>query len=121
MLYAHGLDHRDFDLAESVFDPDCYVHGTVAAGPMADYWPKIRKRVEEYARTMHVMSNVLIEEDADGRASVETYCVAYHLEPLAGGPPWIVAVRYMDLVAETASRWKISERRVERFWERDEL
>jgi 3-phenylpropionate/cinnamic acid dioxygenase small subunit len=122
LRYAQAIDCRDFDRAASIFSADCFVHGTFASGPLSDYWPKIRERVEEYGRTMHLVGNILIDESGeDGTAQTDTYCIAYHLEPIEGDSPWVVAVRYTDRLAETEDGWKVIDRSVQLVWERDAL
>jgi hypothetical protein len=120
--YAHGLDQRDFDLAGSIFSPDCVIQGTFASGSVSEYWPEICERVKEYERTMHLMGNIYIEEtDPGGRAKTETYCIAHHLDPVGGGSPWIIAVIYSDVVERSGDHWQVVERRVAKIWEKESL
>lgn len=124
--YAHGLDQKDFGLAERVFAPGCVVAGSVARGPVETYFPQIRAKVEEYGRTMHLLGQVRIDDEVGAQAaSVVTYCVAYHVEPVAGGAPWVIGVAYHDTVGQIATdhgpRWRITARRVEKVWERHEV
>jgi hypothetical protein len=122
MQYAHGLDRREFAVAQAIFAPGCEVQGTFASGVVEDYFPRIRERVEQYGRTAHFIANVYIEDvDAD-RSATETYCVAYHLDPLIGGEkPWVIAVRYVDDVARGPAGWQVVRRRVDEFWQRDHI
>jgi 3-phenylpropionate/cinnamic acid dioxygenase small subunit len=121
MAYAHGLDNRDFEQARATFAPGCQVTGAYVAGPVDDYFPKIRARVELYARTAHFISNIYVE-DLDGeRAATQAYCTAYHLDPFDGSKPWVIAVRYSDVVTRLEDGWKVTERHVDEFWQRDSI
>jgi hypothetical protein len=121
--YAHGLDTRDFDRARAVFRDDCRVDGTVHQDDIAPYWEQLVRGVLAYDATMHFMGNQYVDvtPGAD-TGSVETYAVAYHIEPAGSGrDDLVMGVRYRDDVTRDGAGWVIVHRAVTPVWVRGPL
>jgi SnoaL-like domain len=121
--YAHGLDVRDFGASRAVFRDDCYVKGSVREDPIDPYFEFLTAGVQRFEATMHFMGNqyVAVGPDAD-EGFVETYAVAYHLEPAGSGrQDLVMGVRYLDTVAREGDSWLIARRTVIPQWVRGPL
>ena len=120
LLYARGVDRRDWGLVRSCFSDDAFVDGTRSTGPVDAYLAELRPGVERWAATMHVMANQLASVEGD-RASLETYAVAFHWAEAPAGTPHpdnlIVGVRYHDELARQGDRWVITRRVVSGDWQ----
>jgi hypothetical protein len=121
LLYARGIDRRDWALVRSCFADDAFVDGSRAALPIDAYLEQLRPGVEFFPVTMHFMGNQLADvDDATGDVHVETYAVAYHFkaEPAGTEHPdnLVVGVRYHDHVARTPAGWRIVRRAVSGDW-----
>jgi hypothetical protein len=120
LLYARGVDRRDWELVRSCFSADAFVDGTRSTGHVDAYLADLRPAVERWASTMHVMANQLVALDGD-RASMETYAVAFHWAAAPAGGPGpdnlIVGVRYHDELARQGDRWVITRRVVSGDWQ----
>ena len=118
--YARGLDTRDFDAARAVFRDDCRVKGSVHEDDIDPYWAQLVPGVRAYEATMHFMGNqyVDVEPGAD-TGFVETYAVAYHMEPAdSGRADLVMGVRYQDTVARDGDGWLIANRVAKPVWVR---
>jgi hypothetical protein len=121
--YAHGLDTRDFDAARAVFRDDCTVKGSVVEAPIDPYWEQLVPGVRSFEATMHFMGNQYcdVEPGAD-TGYVETYAVAYHMEPPdSGREDLVMGVRYCDDVARHDDGWLIVKRAAIPVWIRGPL
>jgi 3-phenylpropionate/cinnamic acid dioxygenase small subunit len=112
--YPLLLDRGDFDGVGELF-----AHAIVYSGGgiLADHDPKrmakmFRDWVQTYdgsPRTRHMISNVIITPDGDGRAIVLSYVMVFQqtdavpLQPVIGGD-------YRDTVAKVDGRWRFVER-----------
>jgi hypothetical protein len=122
--YAHGIDTDDWQKVASVFHSECQVEGTLKSAAIRPYLETLEPGVKAYAATLHFMGNQYVELSVDGdpdRAYVETYAVAYHIEPEdSPNADLVMGVRYCDTairVAELAD-WRIIHRSVIRQWHR---
>ncbi len=118
--YARGIDRIDFDLVRSNFHPDCVVHGTVVSGPLDPYLDWTEKELAKFEATLHVMGNQYVDlvEGAD-EGHVETYAVAYHMQPEESGiDDLVLGLRYCDDVARFGDRWLITARTAVPQWVR---
>ena len=121
--YAHGLDTRQFDKARAVFRDDCTVKGSLVEAPIDPYWSNLVPGVQAYEATMHFMGNQYadVEPGAD-TGYVETYAVAYHMEPTdSGRADLVMGVRYCDDVAREGDGWLIVKRTAIPVWVRGPL
>lgn len=110
--YAHGLDTRDFDRARAVFRDDCTVKGSIGEDAIDPYFGRLRDGVLAYEATMHFMGNQYVEvEPGANTGFVETYAVAYHMEPPGSDrDDLVMGVRYQDHVERDGEGWKIVRR-----------
>ena len=122
--YAHGIDTDDWQKVASVFHADCEVQGTLRSAPIHPYLEALEPGVKAYEATLHFMGNQYVELARDGdpdRGHVETYAVAYHLEP-EGSPhdDLVMGVRYCDTVIRVPDLddWRIIHRHVVKQWHR---
>ncbi len=122
MRYARGIDRRDYALVRSCFTPDAHTdYGWIYQGPLDGLIARIESGLRGFAMTMHFMGNELIEVEGD-RASMETYCVAYHqpAAPDRGKDLMIMGLRYLDTLVRTPGGWRISHRELKQEWRRDD-
>ncbi|WP_231639104.1 nuclear transport factor 2 family protein [Sphingomonas profundi] len=108
---ARALDRCDETLLRSLFHEDAtddhgYFKGT--AGELADWVFPLLRTME---RTMHTISNVLVDVSGD-RAASEAYFVAYHdLRDAEGAAMRMTAAgRYLDRFERRQGVWKFSHR-----------
>lgn len=125
--YAHGIDTDDWQKVASVFHPDCVVEGTLQSADIRPYLAALEPGVKQYEATLHFMGNQYVELALDGdpdRGRVETYAVAYHIEP-EGSPhaDLVMGVRYCDTVQRVPELrdWRIIRRHVVKQWHRGPL
>jgi hypothetical protein len=121
LRYAYGIDTDDWKLVASVFHPDCRVRGTLREDAIGPYLQALEPGVKQYHATLHFMGNQYVSVDGD-RGHVETYAVAYHIEP--DGSPYpdlIMGVRYQDDVIRVGDGWQILRRNVVKQWHRGPL
>ncbi|MER5181563.1 nuclear transport factor 2 family protein [Streptomyces sp. NPDC002896] len=121
MLYARGVDRRDWQLVRSCFADGAFVAGTRDALPVDEYLARLRPGVECFPVTMHFMGNQLADVDEGCRSGqVETYAVAYHFQGDTAGADHpdnlVVGVRYHDEVVCTEQGWRIIRRSVSGDW-----
>jgi len=125
--YAHGIDTDDWEKVASVFHPDCRVEGTMQSAEIGPYLEALEPGVKAYAATLHFMGNQFVELSVDGdpdRGHVETYAVAYHMEPEGSErADLVMGVRYCDTVVRVAALedWRIILRKVVKQWHRGPL
>lgn len=108
--YCRGVDRMDEDLVRSCYHPDATdEHGSFSGG-VEEYIAWCWKLLRRYDRTMHYLSNTLIDIDK-GKAQVESYGVALH-EGAAQYPErnLTVGFRFVDIFEYRGSQWKILHR-----------
>lgn len=127
LRYAHGLDTDDWEKVASVFHPECQVEGTMRTDGIGPYLEALEPGVKQYEATLHFMGNQYVDHAIDttpDTARVETYAVAYHIEP-EGSPhaDLVMGVRYCDTVIRVAALedWRIIHRKVVKQWHRGPL
>lgn len=118
--YAYGIDVRDGQMVGSCFDRDARIDGTVFAGSLGEYLPRLLAAVRVYGATMHHLGTQLIEVEGDV-ATAQTYAIAHHFRDAAGTEEdLVVGVRYDDRLRRGADRrWRIVERTVKSMWRRE--
>jgi hypothetical protein len=125
--YAHGIDTDDWQKVASVFHPDCQVEGTLRTAAIRPYLEALEPGVKAYEATLHFMGNQYVEFAPAGdpnQAQVETYAVAYHIEPEGSpNPDLVMGVRYCDTVVRVPELedWRIIRRHVIKQWHRGPL
>lgn len=121
--YAHAVDTFDEDLLGRVFTDDgrmrVYHPGEdepfrdLQGGDKIALVPRTMKPA--YRRTMHQMTNHLMEIDGD-RATGTVLCVARHLAP-DGKSALSVLIRYEDVYRRETSGWRIADRKIRFLWD----
>jgi hypothetical protein len=120
LQYARGLDTREFSASRAVFSDDCTLKGALGENTIDGYFPGLVEGVQRYEATMHFMGNQYVDlEPGADHGHVETYAVAYHLEP-DGSPlaDLLMGVRYQDDVERRDGAWKIVRRVAVAQWRR---
>jgi fatty-acyl-CoA synthase len=129
--YARGVDRRDWDLVRDCYHPDAWdSHGAYAGGVdgLIDW---LRERHRGVSRSMHIITNVLVEFAGPDLAVSEAYSITtqhvtdvdgpalrmYRVDPATAGVPgaiWETEVRcrFVDRVERRAQRWRIAHRTV---------
>jgi hypothetical protein len=115
--YCRGIDRCDRELLMSVYWPDGVDNHGMFNGRASDYCDYVIPLLQTMARTMHHLTNILIELDGLEMARVETYFLALH-ELKNGGElsELVVAGRYLDRFDRRGGEWKIKERFVLLDW-----
>lgn len=114
--YARGIDRCDAALLQRVWWPGCQVD--YGSGEIdAHAWSaEIVVALAAMLRTQHFLGNILIEVEQD-RATVETYCRAYHeVEGESGRIDMEVGGRYLDRLEKRNGEWRIAHRRYVLDW-----
>jgi 3-phenylpropionate/cinnamic acid dioxygenase small subunit len=116
--YARAVDQRDWDALDGCFWPDGRVEGTRFVDETPVYLDKLKASLEPFSSTMHALHNQYVEEQADGTAKVDTYCVAYHVDRASGGnaPTLTVGVVYHDQMRRDGDEWRVAHRSTEMRW-----
>jgi SnoaL-like domain len=117
--YCRGIDRCDVDSLKGVFWPDGTCDYGSGAQNAYDWSEATVGALQAMPRTMHQVSNWVIEVDGDA-ARAETYCQAYHemagpdglLEVVVGG-------RYLDRLEKRGVRWGIRSRDYIMDWNRN--
>jgi hypothetical protein len=118
--YCRGIDRRDYDLVRSCYHPDATDNHGHYSGDVAGFIDYIQGLLPRFERTMHSISNILIEIEGDA-ARTEAYTVAYHrLRPTSTKPgrDFVAGFRYVDQFDKRAGRWAIADRQVVFEWAR---
>lgn len=108
--YCRGIDRMDQSLVRSCYHPDATdEHGSFSGG-VEDYLRWCWKLLQRYDRTMHYLTNTLIDIEGD-YAQAESYGVAIH----EGDPRYpernlTVGFRFIDVFQLRNDHWKISKR-----------
>ncbi len=122
LAYARSADRRDYEAFRNIFAKDGLIGGHTgdpASTPPQYEMKGIEKIVrglrglEQYSRTLHLVSNQYIFEIDGDTASGETYCVAHHISE-KDGAEWdhVMYIRYQDRYARPDAHWRFSERRL---------
>lgn len=122
--YAHGVDRCDSAVVRSCYHDGAVDHHGIYEGDADAFSTWVVDEVSQYAMTMHVMAQSLIEyqQGSTDVAHVETYALAFHRN--SDGPQrlnWITGFRYVDRferrdVAGNGPEWRIAERTVAGDW-----
>jgi 3-phenylpropionate/cinnamic acid dioxygenase small subunit len=116
--YAWGFDQEALDVLEGCFAQDArlVIHGNAIEGRTAivEHLGKLRAaRREADERMRHVMSNVLVHEHGDGRATVTSYFTTFmQTAPPSGTLQALGTGFYRDQFVEAGDRWLMAEREV---------
>lgn len=117
--YARGVDRRDFELAGTCFATDAFAsypgswEGTGRARIV-----EFLHIAKQYESTMHFIGNQTVEIQ-DGRATAETYAIAYHRRA-GGASDFTIGVRYIDDFERRNGEWLITRHLPVRDWVRED-
>lgn len=115
--YAYAIDSIDPELLRSVFHPDAVIVGTMEEGNVEDYIAGTVDSLYAYDITMHFRGNQYVDFEHSDKAFVETWVVAWHVEPKDSPIDTLVlAIRYQDDVVRYGDEWRIMRRVVSRQW-----
>ncbi len=116
--YGRAIDERDFDLLATVFTHDALIHydmerGTRLEFPELSAW--LEKALQIFRVTHHVITNPLIEIEAD-RARSTCYLTCTHVQVKLDGSEVLIVEGgvYSDLHVRTAEGWRIRQRTLRR-------
>jgi len=120
LSYCRGIDRLDAELVARGFHPGA-VLSDYGADPMvietfAEYAPaSLQKR---FSATQHRISNTTVDfDDGGSAATVETYGLAYHVEPTENGDVLhTFNGRYIDRFEQRNGAWKIATRHLRNDW-----
>ncbi|MEM9744088.1 MAG: nuclear transport factor 2 family protein [Pseudomonadota bacterium] len=116
--HSRGVDRAvEADLRACYWDDATVAYGGIN-GPAQEFCAILPQAIRGFDRTAHVVSNTLIDFNADQhRAAVESYVTAYHYraDP-AGDQDMIFLGRYLDRFERRGSVWRISHRQVVMDW-----
>jgi SnoaL-like domain len=65
VIYARGIDRRDWKLVRSCFADDAYVQGSRTTAALDEYLPQLRLGVEYFPATMHFIGNKIVDVGDD--------------------------------------------------------
>jgi hypothetical protein len=122
LSYCRGIDRLDSAAVLAAFHPGAllvdYGPEPIAVESFAEW--VITSLAAKFVATKHRISNVSITFDGV-EASVETYLLAYHIEPVGSGETLhTFDGRYLDHFTEVDGRWLIARRALRVDWSRIE-
>ncbi len=120
--YCRGIDRLDGPAVGAAFHP---------GARLVDYGPEpmtieafvqhALPSLERYAATQHRLSNTMIEFNGNDAALVESYVLAFHVEPAEPDDRLhTFNGRYIDRFEQVDGRWAIAERTLRVDWTRVE-
>lgn len=116
--YAFALDQRDWARLRSCFRDDVVVEydGLARCEGYEQVERICRAALGPLARSQHLIGNAQAVVDGD-TATAECYLQAQHVrEGTEGGDLYVIAGRYVDVLARTGDGWRITCRRLETWW-----
>lgn len=119
--YLRAVDRGDVEGLRSCYTPDATEdHGGIFSGTAVDYIDSIASTlVHPRALSMHGLSNVLVDVDAD-RARAESYVTAFARVRTPGGPgDTLTAARMIDDLERVDGTWAIRHRHLVWEWNHD--
>lgn len=114
--YARGVDRKDWALVRSAYHPDAYDNHGSYKGDIDGFIESLQTRHATIERSIHLISNVVVEFIDDASALVESYFTAH--QRIAAGVAGDTAVdnqsigRYLDHVTLRQGQWRIQRRDV---------
>lgn len=121
-LHCRGVDRADESALKTAYWPDAQVAYGGFNGAAHEFCEMLPVSITHFAKTLHSISNVLIQFSRDGqRAAVETYVTAYHYSTPATtdserDSEMTFLGRYLDRFERRDNHWKIAHRRVLMDW-----
>lgn len=124
-LYARAIDTKDFSLLESIFTDDALIDYSVPGGtklPIREMIPWLKEALSMFRLTQHCVTNPIVVVQGD-RATSTAYLTATHEQVGLNGreTTFVDHGIYKDRWLRTAHGWRISRRRLERFFLRGDF
>ncbi|GIG40929.1 polyketide cyclase [Cellulomonas phragmiteti] len=123
LRYATGTDTHDWDLFRSCFTDEVEVDfsdgfGQPVARVSADDWVSgTAPRMESFAATQHMITNLVITFDDDDHATCVAYVRASHHRPNStGDSDQTVYGYYTNRFERTQSGWRIARVKLTALW-----
>ena len=110
---ARGTDRLDRELMASCYHPDGTDDHNVFRGTGTAFAQWVVDTLPHFQATMHFIGPPRIRNDPDGRAQVDTYCVAHHVsKPDDAGrqTDMVLGLRYVDRFERRGGTWLIAAR-----------
>ncbi|MCD0503794.1 nuclear transport factor 2 family protein [Bordetella petrii] len=114
--YARGVDRKDWAQVRAAYHPDAYDNHGSYKGDIGGFITSLQARHATIERSIHLISNVLVEFVDDDSALVES-CFTAHQRVGAAGPEGTAVDnqsigRYLDHVTRRGGQWRIQRRDV---------
>jgi hypothetical protein len=111
--YSRGIDRRDRAVLSSVYWPDAVDdHAGIYSGGPPELIDYLLTSVATM-RTMHCISNILIDITSDTSAVCESYVFSYHVGTVeARLHEFVGGGRYLDAFQKRGMEWRILKRTV---------
>ncbi|MBB5069376.1 nuclear transport factor 2 family protein [Saccharopolyspora gloriosae] len=123
LRYASGTDSHDWELFRSCFTDEVEVDfsegfGRPVARMKADDWVRgTAPRMESFAATQHMITNLVITFDGDDLATCVAYVRArHHLPNNTGGSDQTVYGYYTNRFERTSHGWRIAKVKLTALW-----
>ena len=114
--YARGVDRKDWALVRASYHPDAWDNHGSYKGNIDGFIVSLEKRHAAISRSIHLITNVLVEFIDDDSALVESAFSAHQRVHDAANPDTAVdnqsIGRYLDHVTRREGRWRIARRDV---------
>lgn len=118
--YARGVDRRDWPLVRSVYHADAYDDHGAYKGDLEGLMDWLQRRHRTIAKSMHFVTNCLVEFDSDHGAVVESYYIARQTMGPEAGESRLMLLGESAAVAPDASvSVEIAGRYIDRFERRE--
>lgn len=124
LAYTRGIDRLDADLVAAGFHPGAQLVGYGPEPMTIETFvefviPRLRSG---FSATQHRVSNLSTEFRSGDQAVLESYVLAFHVQPVDDGPDRLHTFngRYVDRFELRDAEWKISERQLRVDWSKVE-
>jgi hypothetical protein len=117
IAYCWSLDRHEFELLRDVFLPDATARlGDEECDGIEAIIARVSRALGPLDDSQHIISNHQVHVDGDSATS-RCYLHAQHVRRAAdGGPNFVVAGRYEDVLERTPTGWRIRRRVLTTMW-----
>ncbi len=117
IAYCWALDRHEFELLREVFLPDATARlGDEECDGIEAIMARIARALGPLDDSQHIISNHEVRVDGDSATS-RCYLHAQHVRRTSqGGPNFVVAGRYEDVLERTTAGWRIRRRVLTTMW-----
>jgi hypothetical protein len=106
--YCRGVDRCDLELLKSCYWPDSYDdHGRFFAGNGHAFCEAIVPVLQTIERTVHALSNILIDFDGDRAFSECQWTILHRFREPDAILDWRHQGRYLDILEKRDGEWRI--------------